>query len=87
MARAAPQAARRLHEPVVDVIVRQVDERHSVFEDGAVVTMTAAMRDVTNPNGPTTNNAITINRYRVRFRRSDGRNSPASTCPTRSTAP
>ncbi len=36
-----------------------------IFEDGAVATLSAAMRDVTNPNGPTTNNRITINRYRV----------------------
>ena len=28
-----------------------------VFEDMGAVTMRAAMRDVTNPNGPTTNNA------------------------------
>ena len=44
-----------------------------IFEDGAAVVLSAAMRDVTNPNGPTTNNLITINRYRVTFRRSDGR--------------
>jgi hypothetical protein len=46
----------------------------SVFEDNGRVTMTAAMRDVTNPNGPSTNNLITVTRYRVVFRRSDGRN-------------
>ena len=39
------------------------------------------MRDVTNPNGPTTNNRITINRYRVTFRRSDGRNTPGVDVP------
>ena len=52
-----------------------------IFEDGAVATLSAAMRDVTNPNGPTTNNLITINRYRVEFRRSDGRNQPGVDVP------
>jgi hypothetical protein len=45
-----------------------------VCEDNGRVAMTAAMRDVTNPNTPTTNNAITVNRYHVSYRRSDGRN-------------
>ena len=52
-----------------------------IFEDGAVAVVSAAMRDVTNPNGPTTNNLITINRYRVEFRRSDGRNQPGVDVP------
>ena len=39
------------------------------------------MRDVTNPNGPTSNNAITVNRYRVTYRRSDGRNTPGVDVP------
>jgi hypothetical protein len=43
-------------------------------EDLGRVRMTIAMKDVTNPNSPTTNNSITVNRYRVSFRRSDGRN-------------
>ena len=54
---------------------------YSVFKDLGRVTMTAAMRDVTNPNGPTANNAITINRYRVVYRRSDGRNTPGVDVP------
>jgi hypothetical protein len=45
-----------------------------VLEDNGEVEMTAGMKDVTNPNAPTTNNAITVTRYRVTFRRSDGRN-------------
>ena len=45
-----------------------------VFEDPGRVRMTMGMKDVTNPNAPTTNNSITVNRYRVTFRRSDGRN-------------
>ena len=46
----------------------------SVYEDPGKVTLRIAFKDVTNPNAPTTNNHVTINRYRVEFRRSDGRN-------------
>jgi hypothetical protein len=52
-----------------------------VFEDMGLVTFSAAMRDVTNVNGPTENNAITVNRYRVTFRRSDGRETPGVDVP------
>lgn len=52
-----------------------------VIEDDGRVRMTAFMRDVTNPNGPSSNNAITVNRYRVTFRRSDGRNTPGIDVP------
>jgi hypothetical protein len=51
------------------------------FNDLGRVTMTVAMRDVTNPNEPTTNNAITFNRYRVVYKRSDGRNTPGVDVP------
>jgi hypothetical protein len=53
----------------------------SIFEDGAVVSLTAAMHDVTNVNGPTANNRITVTRYHVSFRRSDGRNVPGVDVP------
>jgi hypothetical protein len=45
-----------------------------VYEDPGRVVMRIAFKDVTNPTAPTTNNHVTINRYRVEFRRSDGRN-------------
>lgn len=45
-----------------------------IWEDNGRVTMTVALKDITSPTGPTTNNLITINRYRVQFRRTDGRN-------------
>ena len=44
-----------------------------VCEDNGRVIMAASMRDVTNANAPTDNNRITVNRYRVVYRRSDGR--------------
>jgi hypothetical protein len=43
--------------------------------------MRLAMRDVTNPNDPTSNNAITFRRYRVVYKRSDGRNTPGVDVP------
>jgi hypothetical protein len=63
------------------VLRSDVQTNGSVFEDNGRVTMSAAMRDVTNPNGPTTNNLITVTRYRVEFRRSDGRNTPGVDVP------
>lgn len=58
-----------------------VSDDGSIFEDGAVVELTAAMKDVTNVNGPTTNNLVTVSRYHVEFRRSDGRNTPGVDVP------
>lgn len=46
----------------------------AVFEDPGKVRLRIAFKDVTNPAAPTTNNFVTINRYRVEYRRADGRN-------------
>jgi hypothetical protein len=48
--------------------------KNSVFEDPGRVGLRLALKDVTTPTGPTTNNLVTINRYRVQYRRTDGRN-------------
>lgn len=53
----------------------------SVFEDNGKVELSLAMRDITNPTGPTANNLVTLNRYRVQFRRTDGRNTPGEDVP------
>ena len=53
----------------------------SVFEDNGKVELSLAMRDITNPTGPTANNLVTLNRYRVTFRRTDGRNTPGEDVP------
>lgn len=45
----------------------------AIFSDLAQVTFTLAMKDPTG-TAPSPANAITVNRYRVRFVRSDGRN-------------
>jgi energy-converting hydrogenase Eha subunit E len=53
----------------------------TTFNDVGRVTMRAAMRDVTNPNSPTSNNAITFNRYHIVYKRSDGRDRPGVDVP------
>jgi hypothetical protein len=55
-------------------VLTVVDDVPTIFADPGRVTLTLAMKDVTNPTGPTTNNHITVNRYRVRYIRADGRN-------------
>lgn len=63
------------------VLRSDVLTKGSVFEDNGRVTLSIAMKDVTNPTGPTVNNAITLNRYRVEYRRTDGRNTPGEDVP------
>lgn len=61
-----------------------VDDVPTIFEDVGRVTFTLRMKDPGSPATPTTPtsaNAITINRYRVRFVRSDGRNVPGVDVP------
>jgi hypothetical protein len=58
-----------------------VRTKGAIFEDNGRVSLSIAMKDVTNPNGPTSNNLITLNRYRVEYRRTDGRNTPGEDVP------
>lgn len=53
-----------------------VDGVPTIFEDLGQVTLRLAMKDAgaLNPTAPSTNNHITVNRYRVRYIRTDGRN-------------
>ena len=58
-------------------VCRLRNNRCTIFDDMARVTMTLVLKDrgipsITNVPSPT--NTVTINRYRVTFRRSDGRN-------------
>ena len=58
-------------------VVTVVDGRPSIFADPGRVTFVLALKDPGPPGSPITPspaNAITIDRYRVRFIRSDGRN-------------
>ena len=53
----------------------------TIFSDSGVVELQLAMKDATSATAPTTANFITINRYRVRFTRADGRNTPGVDVP------
>src|SRR5690606_1096440 len=68
-------------EPFTGVLRSDVQTKGSVFEDNGRITLRLALKDVTRATGPTTNNQITITRYRVDFRRTDGRNSPGVDVP------
>jgi hypothetical protein len=51
----------------------------TVFSDAGQVVLSLAMKDATI--APTSNNAITITRYTVNYRRNDGRNTPGVDVP------
>lgn len=51
------------------------------FNDLGQARMSLNMRNPTSPTGPTSANSITINRYHVVYRRSDGRNTPGVDVP------
>lgn len=63
------------------VLASDVQTKGGVFEDVGRVSLRLAMKDVTLPTEPTTNNAITITRYRVVYKRADGRNTPGVDVP------
>jgi len=58
-------------ETVGGVTVR----RPTIFSDSGQASIRVAMKNSLNPTTPSAINSITINRYRVRYRRTDGRNS------------
>jgi len=54
-----------------------VETKSAVYSDSGQATMTLALKDIgpaANPAAPTTNNFVTVTRYHVQYRRSDGRN-------------
>ena len=61
------------------------DENGSIFNDLGVAVFRAELKDpgvfAESPAEPTQINSITINRYRVTFRRADGRNTPGVDVP------
>ena len=63
------------------VLRSDVLTKGSIVEDNGRVTLNIALKDITNPTGPTSNNLITLNRYRVEYRRTDGRNTPGEDVP------
>lgn len=65
-------------------VITVVDNVPTIFNDVGRVTFALAMKDAgsaSSPAEPTSNNFITINRYRVRFIRADGRNTPGVDVP------
>ncbi len=77
-----------LNSDVQAIVTETVDgeevDRPTVFEDAGLVTFRLALKDPgvpTVPNVATTNNFITINRYRVTYIRADGRNTPGVDVP------
>ena len=60
-------------------VVTVVNNVSTVFADSGRVTMRVIGKDPTDTLGPT--NAVTINRYLVTFRRTDGRNTPGVDVP------
>jgi hypothetical protein len=65
-------------------VVTVVNNRPTVFSDNGRVTLRLALKDpgpASSALEPTQNQAITVNRYRVRFVRADGRNTPGVDVP------
>jgi hypothetical protein len=56
-----------------------VSDAGTVSDDQGAVTLTVIMKDVSV--SPTTNNRVTVNRYRVEYRRADGHNIPGVDVP------
>ena len=56
----------------------------TIFNDLGQVVLSAPLKNIgtaTSPNTPTSNNAVTITRYHVQYRRADGRNTPGVDVP------
>jgi len=77
-----------LNSDVVTVVRRQVGEEQvdvpTVFNDSGRVTFSLILKDPGIPNTtnvPSPINQVTINRYRVTYRRADGRNTPGVDVP------
>jgi hypothetical protein len=65
-------------------VITVVDDNPTFFNDVGRVTFRLGLKDpgaATSPTTPSQNDAITINRYRVRFIRADGRNTPGVDVP------
>jgi len=71
-----------LQSDVITLVKGPDNNFHSTFfEDSGFVTLRLAMKDVTSPLDPTTNNEITITNYHVKYTRADGRNTPGAEVP------
>ena len=69
-----------LHSDVITI----VDERATVFNDFGRVRFSLGLKDPgsrNSPNAPSQNQYITVERYRVKYIRADGRNTPGVDVP------
>ena len=65
-------------------VVTVVNGSGTIFQDLGRVSLSLALKDPGpsgSPNAPSPNNIITVDRYRVRYIRSDGRNTPGVDVP------
>ena len=62
-------------------LLSDVTTNGSIFNDFANVEFALVMKDQGNPASPAPLNAVTITRYRVVYRRTDGRNTPGVDVP------
>jgi hypothetical protein len=65
-------------------VLTMIEDVPTIFNDIGRVRMTLGLKDPgssTSPNAPTTNNLITVNRYRVQYIRTDGKNTPGVDVP------
>lgn len=56
----------------------------TIFNDSGTATFHLALKDIgstTTPTSPSSNNQVTLTRYRVAYRRADGRNTPGVDVP------
>ena len=71
-------------EKFSNLLASDVVTNGTVFEDAGRVTFALGLKNIgspSQPTSPTTNNFITVTRYHVDFRRSDGRNAPGVDVP------
>jgi hypothetical protein len=71
--------AATLSSPLFSDVITVVDGVPTVFPDKGAFTMRLIMKDVLSAPSPV--NAVTLTRYQVIFRRSDGRNTPGVDVP------
>jgi hypothetical protein len=65
-------------------VLTVVDDSPTIFADLAEVSFGLGLKDpgtTASPNAPTQNQSITVDRYRVRYIRADGRNTPGVDVP------
>lgn len=77
-----------LFSDALTIVERQVEGQTvrvpTIFADNGRVTLSLALKDPGipgSPSSPSTINSITVTRYRVTFRRADGRNTPGVDVP------